>query len=204
MSYFKDRCPSCHGCIHLLVLVLAMVATLSAQTDSTQTFEFSFDYSRFRYNDSLTYLETFASLPRNNLTYVEDEGRYLGKFQSTVQVIKDDSVVQNKIWNNINYADSLSEISTSQQLFCLTNFSLPQDDYKLRFRIDDGHSDRYAEYTIDLPIMGFSKSGLQLSDIQLASSIQPDTSKSIYVKNGLRVFPNSMRLYGIQAPIVYN
>lgn len=206
MFNYKTRPSARSYAAALLACVLAftIAGTLSAQVDSTQVFDFSFDYSRFFYRDSITYLEVFASLPRNVLTYVEDEGRYVGKFQTTAEIIQGDSVLQQKIWNNVNYADSLGEISASQQLFCLNSFSLTPGEYKLRLRIDDAHSDRNAEYTTNLPIAGFSKSGLQLSDIQLASSIKPDTSKSIYVKNGLRVFPNSNRLYGIQAPIIYN
>jgi len=205
MFFFKH-----HSVATLLacLLIFTVSGDVSAQTDSTQTdsnqtFEFTFDFTRFLYNDSLTYLEVFAGIPRSFLSYIKEGNRYQAQFLSTVEIIKDDSVVQKKFWNSVNYADSLSEISLAQQLFCLTSFSLSADDYQLRFRIDDAHSDKSAEYSTALSISGFTRTGLQLSDLQLATSIKSDTSKSIYVKNGLRVFPNPSRLYGIQTPIVY-
>lgn len=188
----------------LCIVVLGSVNTIYAQADSTQTLNFSLDYSRFLYADSVTYLEVFASFPRNALTYVEDNDGFTGKFEANAEIIQGDSVLQRKVWMNANHADSLGEISDSQQLFCLNGFPLNPGEYQLKFGIKDAHSDRSSEYTIDLPIEGFKKSGLQLSDIQLASSVKPDTTKSIFVKNGLRVFPNPTRLYGIQAPIIYN
>ncbi len=190
----------------LFALVLTNVANAQdvAQDSTQKKFQFAIDYNRFRYSDSLTYLEFSAGIYRDLITYIPDGDLFRGEFIVTAEVYSNDSLVARKKWKNVNTADSLAEINEAQQLYCLNNFLLKKGEYQVLIRIQDGNSDKEKSYQFPVKINDFTGNKLMLSDIQLSTQIERDTSKSMFVKNGFRVFPNPRAVYGIGLPILYS
>ncbi|MDZ7261857.1 MAG: GWxTD domain-containing protein [candidate division KSB1 bacterium] len=171
--------------------------------DKTPSFNFEGSFARFKGPEDLVYLEFYLAVPRNQLTFVKDKEGFKGGFGLLVQILKQDSLVAERAWNNINRADSLSEIKENQQLFATTSFNLPAGEYKCKVRMSDLHSDKTAEKEALISLVPFSNDQLCLSDIELASSIVKDTVKSQYYKNSYKVIPNPTGLYGPELPILY-
>jgi GWxTD domain-containing protein len=187
------------------IIVLFIFQNNSAQQVVTNEpqIPFTLDASQFRYSDDETYLEFCAALPRNVLKYIPDGEQFIAEFIVTAEIIRNDSVLDVKKWRNINRVDSLKNITDAQRLHCINNFVLKKGDYKLYLKIEDPKSLKASEATLPLSIRIFGNDGLKISDIQLSSSIEKDTTKSPYTKNGYRVIPNPTNVYGIGLPILY-
>ncbi len=195
------------------VISLIIVSTLSwiaagsiraQETSDKARFQFNVDYNRFRYSDSLTYLEFSASLLRSFLLYQPDAERFAGEFIVDARIYAKDSLVASKQWKNVNHVDSLAEINDTQRLFVLNHFLLPDGDYTMSVHIEDGHDPQtHAEYKFPVQTRAYAGSALAVSDLQLSSSIERDTTASFFTKNGYRVVPNPTALYGLSLPILY-
>ena len=198
------KMPLTRTCI-LFTLIFSLYGIGSAQQEQTKVpaIPFTLDASQFRYSDTQTYLEFCAALPRSVLTYVPDGEQFVAEFIVTAEIVKDDSVIGVKKWRNINHVDSLKHITDQQRLHCINNFILDQGDYNLRLTIEDPKSTKASEATLPITTKLFGKDELLLSDIQLSSSIERDTTKTPYTKNGYRVIPNPTNVYGIGLPILY-
>ncbi len=177
---------------------------MAQETIKPEQFKFAVEYNRFRFSDSLAYFEFSASFFRDMIQYIPDGNKYRGEFLVNAEIIKGDSVHARKQWKNINTADSLGDIRNSQLLFCLNYFVLEKGNYKFKIKIEDPNSSGQATFERPIEITDYSKSDLQISDIQFATSIQRDTSKDLYVKNGYRISPNPSALFGIGLPILYS
>ena len=198
---------------NMAVVILALACLLyepaagQSQTDpgkSTERLRFVVDYTRFRYTDSLMFVEFSASLERSMLKYVADGAKFRGEFLVTAELLAQDSVINRKIWKNVNQVDSLAELVEGQRLFCLNNFVLPAKPFKIRLTIQDSKNPATAS-ALEWPVKPvlFGPDSLMLSDIQISSNIERDTVQSAFSKNGFRVTPNPTGLYGIGVPILY-
>ncbi|HOT96032.1 MAG TPA: GWxTD domain-containing protein [bacterium] len=195
--------PAITGIFLALAALLQPAAGQETQKSEPQ-FRFNIDYARSYYSDSLTYCELYAVIPRKQLTYLQDQGRFKAEFKATAEVFRQDSLVGSKIWRNVNYVDSLADISGDQSLFCLNHFILPDGDYTLAFTIEDLHSGTAkGTYRFPLQIAAFKGPGLELSDLHISGSIIRDTTASPFFKNGFQVTPNPSGLFGLGLPILY-
>jgi GWxTD domain-containing protein len=188
----------------LLLFVTFLPAAAQEAKQAESQFRFNIDYTRSLYSDTLTYFEFYAVLPRQQLTYVPDEGRFKAEFKVTAEVFLQDSLTASKIWRNVNYADSLGGIDAEQSLFCLNHFVLPEGGYDMALKIEDLNNPvAQASYRFPFQIASFKSAGLQLSDLQISSSIVRDTTASPFLKNGFHVTPNPSGLFGLGLPILY-
>jgi GWxTD domain-containing protein len=195
------RAALCTG-LSLLAVAFHLQAQEAAQAEPK--FRFNIDYSRFHYSDSLTFCEFYASLPRHQLKFAPDQGRFKAEFKVTAEIYAQDSLVASKIWKNVNYADSLAAVSLDQSLFCLNHFILPDGSYEMALQIEDSQNpDAVGRYRFPLQIAAFADSALQISDLQISSSIVRDTTTTPFLKNGFQVTPNPAGLYGLGLPILY-
>ncbi|MBN2103679.1 GWxTD domain-containing protein [bacterium] len=164
---------------------------------------FYVNYSRFKYSDSLTYVEYPIDLMRDQLEFVEDEdAEYKAEYLVTAEIIQDDSVIQRKHWRNVDHCASRDDITPTQHLYNKNYFLLPEGDYIFRIEVEDANSGRIGTWESELSVRPFKTGSLSISDIQLASDIKKDTTKSLYSKNGYLIIPNPSALYGIGLPVL--
>jgi GWxTD domain-containing protein len=199
----------------ILLLTLCLIQAVTAgfldsacgqepAADQNTSFKFSLDYTRFRFSEEKTCFEFYASFYRNYLNYVPEGNRFRGEFLVTASVLAKDSLVATKSWKNVNMADSLSEIIPGQRLFCQNDFVLDNGRYTLAVKLSDVNNPSLAaELSLEIDAPGFSKTELQISDIQLAGYIQRDTTQGYLVKNGYRITPNPTGIYGLGMPMLY-
>ena len=188
-----------------IICWMMVIPALSQVADKSESqFPISIDYARFQYSDSLTYFELYAAVPRRLLTYQPEQGRYKAEFKATAEVFLQDSLVAVKVWKNVNHVDSLSAIEAQQSLFCFNHFLLPVGDFEMSLQIEDlNNSAAKSSYRFPVQITSFNNPELQLSDLQISSSIVRDTTASPFLKNGFHVLPNPSGVYGLGLPILY-
>jgi GWxTD domain-containing protein len=195
----------CGFAFSLTLLFLLVTIPARSQTGSRENdFKFYFDINRYHYSDSLTYLEFYADLDRGQLEYVPHENGYRAEYIVTAELYIGDSTFSEKKWTNQDMVDSLAQVEKGQRLFCQNYFLVPPDSFDFRISVEDTNASVYRAYSVPLNIRPDTTGSLHLSDIQLATSIVPDTSRSIFVKNGFRITPNPARLYGLELPLLYS
>jgi GWxTD domain-containing protein len=173
-------------------------------TGTDKNFTFTYDYNRFRYSDSLIYVEYYIVVYRDILKFMPQENDFVAEFISATEVWQNDSLIYAQKILNRNSVDSLEQVQSNQRIYSAHSFALAPGDYQVKISINDQHAEKKKEHQFDLHLDSFSNNNLNISDIQLASNIQRDTSKSIYVKNGYMISPNPDRLYGIGLPILFS
>ncbi|HNS72331.1 MAG TPA: GWxTD domain-containing protein [bacterium] len=190
--------------IALLLTFAALPLYAQDGTKSEERLRFNIDYTRSRYSDSLSYCEFYALLPRKQLTYLPDGEGFKAEFKVTAEVFLQDSLVASKIWKNVNHADTLSSVESGQNLFFLNHFILSDGEYEMSLQIEDLlKPESKGSYRFPLSITAFRGPGLQISDLQISSSIVRDSTRSSFLKNGFQVTPNPAGLYGLELPILY-
>ena len=177
-----------------------------AKEDSS-IFRFTVDYNRFRYADSLTYLEYTLSLFQNVLQYQPDQnGGFVAQFLVTSELygMDQDTAIAKSKWINENHIDSLGKITPNQRLFTLNHFAVQPGKYLLNVTVQDiNQQNSIDRVRIPVEAIKFSTTELAASDLQLSSHIERDNSDNPFVKNGYRIMPNPTFLYGIGLPILY-
>lgn len=168
-------------------------------------FSFSADWNCFRAADSLVFLEYSAMLNRRVLTYQRNEEtqKYSAEFLVEVTISQGEADSQNRVWRSRDVVDVLDEHNLSMSIPIIGSFTVSPGEYFLEIRITDLFGENRKQ-SIRFPVRAVSyKSGLKLSDVQLALSIERDSLDGPFTKNGYKVMPNSANLYGIGMPILY-
>ncbi|KPJ96636.1 MAG: hypothetical protein AMJ53_00155 [Gammaproteobacteria bacterium SG8_11] len=78
-------------------------------------------------------------------------------------------------------------------------FQLLPDSYNVAFHIRPLESDYLGGFRLKLPVENYSKPELEISDIQLATNIEPTSEISFFVKNGLMVVPNPTHHFSLNS-----
>jgi len=168
--------------------------------------KFVADWSRFRYADSLTYLEYYLTIPRSVLEFTPDSVGvgYSAIFEVTATLEQGDSTTATKVWRNRAKVDSLAEIDGTQRLFAINHFAVDSGKYVLKLTLKDLTSGGEKTHQGSVDIEQFTSDKLAISDIQLSSNIVKNDEKSSLRKNGFWIYPNPTGLYGIGLPILYS
>lgn len=186
----------------LLIFWTIISTPILAQDEPQEPFTFGFDYASFKGQEEYIYLETYFSIFRQRLTYIEFGDKFKSEFSIEVNFYTSDSLVLDRTWTNVNYVDSLSEIEANQKLFSVNYFQLKAGDYKLSVKVKDLVSGQSKEKETNLLLTAFDEKKICMSDIEFATSIKPGTEKNQYYKNGYHVIPNTDRFYGAGLPML--
>ncbi|MBL7074137.1 GWxTD domain-containing protein [candidate division KSB1 bacterium] len=188
------------GAVFPLLVCLSPVSGRPALGDH----RFEVDYAQFRMGGEYVCLEVYYSIFREGLKFVQDkEGNYRANFNITAQIYRGDSLLVEESWDNVNYAKDLDEIGPGQRLPNISKFRIKAGNYRLRVTVTDLHSGISASQEEGVTIVPFDPDHLAISDLELSTTIQKDTSQSKFCKNNFRVIPNPGRLYGTDFTLVY-
>jgi len=187
----------------LLVLLL-----LISQIYSQDKISFEFDYAKFNYDSTKTYLELYYSLGQSTLSqFKEDNKTFIGAY---LDIIIEDKISKKALINNrylsktqINDKDSTYK---TQSLLGNLGFIISSGNYLLNIKATDiVDTNKTLTYSETFEVTKFSKDRYSLSDIQLATRIISDSKneKSIFYKNTMEVFPNPHNIYTEQMPVLF-
>lgn len=197
---------ACSFISKLIWMIIILLMTMIPQIIFSQekNINFAVAFSRFRSQGSDVYVEIYYSLDRSGLKYQQSaDGLQAGGLiqtyikQGTKAMMVDSLVIT-------DFVRSKSEIIPTQKFTEQSNIQLEPGDYELVSRFTDLVSKKSFMVSQSLKNQIFSRESLELSDIQLANSIQKQASSEAdfqqrenkFDKNGLRVIPNASKTYG--------
>jgi tetratricopeptide (TPR) repeat protein len=93
------------------------------------------------------------------------------------------------------------ELRARDLIIDLLKATIPPDSYHVAFHINPYDTELFAGANFDMNVPRFSYSGLQLSDIQLAFTVEPAEREGKFTKNGLKVVPNPSRNFPRDKPV---
>ncbi|UCE20386.1 MAG: GWxTD domain-containing protein [Gemmatimonadota bacterium] len=199
--------------LSLSILSLCIAGTASSQGNeelipqiSRGDIQFYVDCAGFKsFEDhTVAYEEIYLSVVGNQLTFVEEEGTI--RAVAEVHVVLRDvrgSRVKTEHWKLGCEVDNFEEAQKKIFLFDVFGFMMKPGEYSLEVKVKDAYSGKEGSNTLKLEIPPYKGDKLMLSELQLAAKIEPDTSRHKFVKNGRRITPNPMRVYGINWPMLY-
>lgn len=166
-----------------------------------------FDYSRFFYNDSSSYLEIYYSFYQPMLKQVKTENQLIVKGVLNIKIINtetsDTLVNKNYQFENI-ISDSLSE--ENQKSFTGNiAYIVPLGEYACIFTGMDGNDmTKTDSLSFPLSITALPQDRFAISDLEIASLIKhSDENKSMFYKNTYEVVPNPSGIFGQEMPVLY-
>ncbi|MCF6271366.1 MAG: GWxTD domain-containing protein [Melioribacteraceae bacterium] len=186
-----------------------LILLLSINIFSQDKLSFEFDYARFKYDTTKTYLELYYSLGQSNLTpYMSDSNSYIGAY---LDVIITDTLskktVVNKRYLSKTEILNLEDLSYSgKNLLGNLGFVLEGGTYKLDISATDiADSTNLIKYEEIISIKIFSSEKYSVSDIQLATRIISGSrnKESIFYKNTMEIFPNPHNIYIESMPVLF-
>ncbi len=183
-----------------ILILLSLLSVASAQLDFLAL---NVDYATFSGKYDKTYTEVYVSFFQSDLTYNIEDTLNVAHFSHLVKIMQNDSIIHEFSRNYQNDIPLDTEPGLGSQFMDVFAFELEPGDYTIVTYITDNISKRQGEYKLEADIPLY-KSGLSLSDIQIATKISKTDKKSNFsAKNNLEILPNPSRTYGIAQPILY-
>ncbi|OGC94500.1 MAG: hypothetical protein A2W25_01580 [candidate division Zixibacteria bacterium RBG_16_53_22] len=179
-------------------LILAITGYSDSRGPGRLTLEA--DYAAFRYQGDTTsaYVEIHYNLNRSQLKFQPDENGYVALIDFRL-TLKDTNgtTLDTASWTAGNRIDKLS--SLAQSGFLITDMLadiIPFGHYLVELEAsNDGNTGRTA-FPMEIP--AFAGAGPELSTIEFAYEIKPDTAGR-FVKNGIRVMPNPSHEFALES-----
>lgn len=164
------------------------------------------DFACFRNlpDTSQSYVEIYYSLNRKQLKFTQEEETYEAKFFLNL-TIEDTlgNLVENRMWNRGSRVNRGEETQIDYMILDEVEVLLPPGDYILKLSLTDLASESQGEAKQQLKVRGFLGENLQLSDLELAFQIEPDTSASLFTKAGRKILPNPSGVFTPAMGMVY-
>lgn len=183
-----------------IFILIFFVGILSGQV---RFIPISGDYASFHNNDSLAYLEIYASVFQGSIEYTEDEsGTFNASFVSKMELSDQTGIVKSITHNYQNAFEDTTTVYKYNQFVDVFMLEVPYGTYRAKLEIQDNTSLKKGEYIFDINTLK-PINELFLSDIELCTKIEYDTTKSLYYKNGLNVIPNPRNIYDVLQPMLY-
>ena len=162
------------------------------------------DHASFRANDTLAYVEVFASVQRAHLMYASAGDSSRANFILELQVLQDTNLV---LADTFAATDVLAknEPPTKGQFFPhVFRLVMKPGRYILKATlVQDSAGSRDMLIDSTLNVRAFRDDTLAISDIELGCQMEKSDKASQFTKNGLLMLPNPTRFYGPDLPLFY-
>ncbi len=188
-----------HLCRALPAFLLALAfSTAGAQTIApSEPLRVRTDYARFRGDEKSMFVEVYYSFPQRSITYKAEAEGFKGGVDLTIIVMLKDSLVYADRWAVPHVVKDTNSLQSGMNLVGLTSVGLPEGDYTLKLIGKDIHdSGRKDSTSMRLPVKMVGQASMVLSDVELATNIKQQGSKSSpFYKNTLEVVPTPDGLF---------
>lgn len=187
-----------------LFLLVVTIGLLNSELFSQQKgLNFDLSLATFRGNEQFSFVEIYVSVPVRYLTFVPDANSFKIGFSLELKISRGDSIISNQVFNHVFNSEFDSTRNPNQVLPAVKRIFLKAETYTFFVKVADLNGDQHGSFTFSTPIKLIGQDNLQLSDIELAVTINRDSVESQFFKNGYRVLPNPSCLYGSGLPILF-
>ncbi len=191
--------------VFLLCLFFVCYGGLWAQ--EPRQFRMGMDYACFRdfQDTSKTYVEIYYSFNRKELEFVPQEQGLLATVLMQLSILdQQGNEIESRMWNTMSRVRNAQEAQTVDYMIIdRISAEVPPGSYQISLKATDVNSMSEGQASVDAEVRRFEDGDLQLSDIQLAFSIEPDTAVGRFCKAGQRVLPNPSRVFTHEGGMVY-
>ncbi|RMF57359.1 MAG: GWxTD domain-containing protein, partial [Calditrichaeota bacterium] len=162
------------------------------------------DFARFRTADHQVRLELYYSFYRNQFTVAKEDSPKVARFEIDVKLFQGDSLARHRNWSNENIFNDSKE-SNNEMFLSISKFVLSPGVYRCVTTIKDLNSEREGVAERTIPVKGFPDKTISMSDIELATSVAKDTTRSngVFRKGSYQVIPNPGALFGPHSPMLF-
>jgi GWxTD domain-containing protein len=192
------------GSIFLLSLASALLFCLFPLTGeaipqkSPHSLNVGTDYACFQNlpDTNQSYVEIYYSFNRRELKFTQEGQTYQAKFFLNL-IIEDKlgNMVENRMWNRGSKVNHWEETQIDYLILDQAEVILKPGDYLLKLSVTDLGSERQGEASSELKVKAFGEEDLQLSDLELAFQVEPDTSTGKFIKAGRKILPNPLGVF---------
>ena len=164
------------------------------------------DYACFRNwpDSSQSYLEIYYSFNRGELKFTLEGEIYEARLFLNL-TIEDQlgDTVENRMWNRGSRVNRWEDTQADYMILDEAEVLLEPGDYLLKLSVTDLGSEAKGEASSKLKVKAFAEKDLQLSDLELAFQIDPDTAAGRFTKAGRKILPNPSGVFSHVMEIVY-
>lgn len=186
-------------------ILFLILLTLSFKAQDKEL-NFEFDYARFNYDTTSTYLEMYYVIEPNDLQVIQKDNQDFIEVDISVTIINKatDQLVVDKKYRVNNIVENTD--STLPSLVGVVGFLLNEGIYALNVTATDANNNELFKIVNDeLSIGIYGEKEFSLSDIQLASKIVTENvnQNSVFYKNTMEIVPNPQNIFGKNLPVVF-
>jgi GWxTD domain-containing protein len=190
-----------------LLFFLFPVRAEVLQPNAPESLNVWLDYACFQNlaDTNQSYVEIYYSFNRKQLKFSPPEGgTYEAKLFLNLTITDTlGNQVENRVWNRRSKVTRWEETQIDYMILDEAEVILEPGDYILRLSVTDLGSEFKGEASLDLGVRAFGVKNLQLSDLELAFQIEPDTGNGRFTKGGRRILPNPSGVFTHSMGIVY-
>jgi GWxTD domain-containing protein len=198
--------------IFLLSLTLALLFSFFSlkaevpQPKSPENLSVWVDYACFQNlpDTNQTYVEIYYSFDRKQLKFTQEEKTYEAKLFLNL-TIEDTlgNLVEKRMWNRGSKVNRWEETQIDYNIFDEIEVVLEPGKYRLKLSVTDLGSESQGEASLEMKVKALGEKNLQLSDLELALKIEPDTSIGLFTKAGRKILPNPLGVFTHGMGMVY-
>lgn len=155
--------------------------------------------------DEKAFLEIFCQIPTQNLQFVGENGEFCASYELSIALVDwNDYLVEGSSYRDTVKAPSFEKVENIDpfQLVRFT-FLVESGEYEAQVRFTDLETRGYFSFKKKINVPDYGNSELQISDLQIASSITASDEESILVKNDRKIIPNVPRIFGNELNTLY-
>ena len=176
------------------------------QTKSPDTLSVWLDYACFRNQSDTTqsYVEIYYSFNRKQLMFTKEQETYEAKLFLNL-AIKDTlgNLVENRMWNSRSKVNRWEDTQFDYMILDEADVVVEPGDYILNLSVTDLNSESRGEASLKLKAEEYGGKNLQLSDLELAFQIEPDTTTGRFTKADRRILPNPSGVFTHHMGMIY-
>jgi GWxTD domain-containing protein len=151
-----------------------------------------------------SYLEIYYSFNRKQLKFSQEKEAYEAKIFLNLTIADTlGNLVENRMWNSGAKVNRWEETQVDYMILDKAEVVLEPGDYVLKLSVTDLGSESKGEASLELRAKAFGETNLQLSDLELAFQIEPDTSSSKFTKSGRKILPNPSGVFTHHMGMIY-
>lgn len=202
----KSATPKISATIFLFFISIVSVFSQTHRLpfQSEQSPRYWVDAAFFRINENLTSVEVYYSVALTELSFYQDSGKNLASYTFSVDIIdaENNLVRRDSTLRTVSVKTQDEAADKSRGVIDALIFPLPPGKYTLRASFQDHHIQMPAVCNLELTVPSIGNK-LQISSIQLASSISKTQTNKAFSKGGTFVVPNPSRHYRYHNSFLY-
>lgn len=167
---------------------------------------YAFDFLSFKYEESgKSLFEIFGQVPTDNLIFIKFKDGFFASYQLTI-TLHDSSgneVVRQNLIDSVK-VQTFKDIDRPRVPRLIRfGFLVEPGEYEARMKLTDLETLKALNFQKSIKVFDYQKPGLELSDLQIATSISAANHQSVLIKNDLEIVPNVLRIVRPELPILY-